>query len=98
MLELGLQADTMHADLAEAIDPAKISHVYLVGKHMVALQQRLATEKPNLPVTHFAADDLPALTSALQGSLTADDQILLKGSHGIHLEQVLAALQDSNEN
>ncbi|NLR31817.1 UDP-N-acetylmuramoyl-tripeptide--D-alanyl-D-alanine ligase [Levilactobacillus tujiorum] len=97
MLELGAQADTMHAELATAIDPAKISHVYLVGPHMVALQQRLAQEKPDLPVTHFAADALPALTSALQDQLTSADQILLKGSHGIHLEQVLAALQDSNE-
>ena len=98
MLELGAQADTMHAGLAAAIDPTKISHVYLVGPHMVALQQRLAAEKPELAVSHFAADALPALTSALQDVLTDADQILLKGSHGIHLEQVLAALQDSNEN
>jgi len=97
MLELGVQADSMHADIATAIDPDKLSHVYLVGSHMVALQQRLAQEMPDLPVTHFAADALPALTSTLQDTLTADDQILLKGSHGIHLEQVLAALQDSKE-
>ncbi|MCT4487656.1 UDP-N-acetylmuramoyl-tripeptide--D-alanyl-D-alanine ligase [Levilactobacillus parabrevis] len=97
MLELGVQADSMHADIATAIDPDKLSHVYLVGAHMVALQQRLAQEMPDLPVTHFAADALPALTSTLQDTLTVDDQILLKGSHGIHLEQVLAALQDSKE-
>lgn len=97
MLELGTQADAMHADVASAIDPDKLSHVYLVGSHMIALQKRLAQEKPDLPVTHFNAKSLPALTLALQDILTADDQILLKGSHGIHLEQVLAALQESKE-
>ncbi|WP_143463441.1 UDP-N-acetylmuramoyl-tripeptide--D-alanyl-D-alanine ligase [Levilactobacillus enshiensis] len=98
MLELGDQADAMHAGLASAIDPTKISHVYLVGPHMVALQDALAKQAPDLPVSHFAADDLVTLTADLQGQLSADDQILLKGSHGIHLEQVLAALQDSSEN
>lgn len=94
MLELGDQSDAMHAGLAAAVDPQAISHVYLVGPHMVALQEQLAQRYPNLAVTHFAADDLASLSKHLQGSLTAADQILLKGSHGIHLEQVLAALQD----
>lgn len=94
MLELGDQSDAMHAGLAAAVDPQAISHVYLVGPHMVALQEQLAQRYPNLAVTHFAADDLASLSTRLQGSLTAADQILLKGSHGIHLEQVLAALQD----
>ncbi|KRO03365.1 UDP-N-acetylmuramyl pentapeptide synthase [Levilactobacillus paucivorans] len=94
MLELGDQSDAMHAGLADAVDPQAISHVYLVGPHMVALQESLAQRYPDLAVTHFAADDLASLSATLQGSLTAADQILLKGSHGIHLEQVLAALQD----
>jgi UDP-N-acetylmuramoyl-tripeptide--D-alanyl-D-alanine ligase len=98
MLELGDQADAMHAGLASAIDPAAISHVYLVGPHMAALQTALAKEQPTLPVSHYESADLATLSADLQAQLTADDQILLKGSHGIHLEQVLAALQDSTEN
>ncbi|MFC6290413.1 UDP-N-acetylmuramoyl-tripeptide--D-alanyl-D-alanine ligase [Levilactobacillus angrenensis] len=97
MLELGDQANAMHAGLAAAIDPAAISHVYLVGPHMVALQQALAKQAPELAVTHYESADLVTLSADLQASLTPADQILLKGSHGIHLEQVLAALQDSPE-
>ncbi|TGD18218.1 UDP-N-acetylmuramoyl-tripeptide--D-alanyl-D-alanine ligase [Levilactobacillus suantsaiihabitans] len=97
MLELGDQADAMHAGLASAIDPTAISHVYLVGPHMVALQQALAQQAPDLAVTHYESADLAALSADLQTILTPADQILLKGSHGIHLEQVLAALQDSSE-
>ena len=44
MLELGDQADAMHASLASAIDATKIDHVYLVGPHMLALQAALAQQ------------------------------------------------------
>ncbi|GEO67360.1 UDP-N-acetylmuramoyl-tripeptide--D-alanyl-D-alanine ligase [Levilactobacillus spicheri] len=92
MLELGDQADVLHAGLADALDPQTFAHVYLVGPHMLALQQALAEKAPELPVTHFATDQLADLTATLQATLTPDDQILLKGSHGIHLENVLAKL------
>lgn len=92
MLELGDQADALHAGLADALDPQTFAHVYLVGPHMLALQQALAQKAPELPVTHFATDQLADLTATLQATLTPDDQILLKGSHGIHLENVLAKL------
>lgn len=92
MLELGDQADALHAGLADALDPQTFAHVYLVGPHMLALQQALAQQAPELPVTHFATDQLADLTATLQATLTPDDQILLKGSHGIHLENVLAKL------
>lgn len=92
MLELGDQADALHAGLADALDPTKFAGVYLVGPHMVALQTALAQQAPDLPVTHFDTDQLDQLTRTLQATLTANDQILLKGSHGIHLENVLAQL------
>ena len=92
MLELGDQADALHAGLADALDPQTFAHVYLVGPHMLALQQALVEKAPELPVTHFATDQLADLTATLQATLTPDDQILLKGSHGIHLENVLAKL------
>ncbi|KRL15112.1 UDP-N-acetylmuramyl pentapeptide synthase [Levilactobacillus zymae DSM 19395] len=92
MLELGDQSAELHAGLASALDPTKFAHVYLVGPQMKALQAALAAEAPELPVTHFDSADLAGVTAALQETVTADDQILLKGSHGIHLENVLAQL------
>ncbi|MFC6275486.1 UDP-N-acetylmuramoyl-tripeptide--D-alanyl-D-alanine ligase [Levilactobacillus tangyuanensis] len=98
MLELGKQADAMHASLSTAIDPTKMAKVFLVGPHMEALQRALAKDDPNLAVAHYATTELEQLSQDLEAVLTNDDQILLKGSHGIHLEQVLAALKDSSEN
>ncbi|MGX6429435.1 UDP-N-acetylmuramoyl-tripeptide--D-alanyl-D-alanine ligase [Levilactobacillus yonginensis] len=98
MLELGDQASAMHAGLATAIDPTAIAGVYLVGPLMESLAKALADRYPNLPVAHYGADELTTLTTDLQAKLTPADQILLKASHGIHLEQVLAALRDSAEN
>lgn len=92
MLELGQQAQALHAGLVDAIDPAKFAHVYLVGPQMVALQEALASRYPDLPVTHYTPDELISLTADLNATLTADDQVLLKGSHGIHLENVLSQL------
>ncbi|KRN01520.1 UDP-N-acetylmuramyl pentapeptide synthase [Levilactobacillus senmaizukei DSM 21775 = NBRC 103853] len=98
MLELGKQADAMHASLATAITPSKMTKVFLVGPHMEALQRALAKDAPDLAVAHYATTELAQLSQDLKAVLTKDDQILLKGSHGIHLEQVLAALKDSSEN
>lgn len=98
MLELGEQSATLHASLAEALDPTKVAHVYLVGTQMKALQTALATRDPQLPVSHFESDDLTGLTAALQATITADDLVLLKGSHGIHLEKVLAQLVSTEKN
>jgi len=92
MLELGDQADALHAGLADSLNAQQFAHVYLVGPHMQALQRVLAQQAPDLPVTHFASDQLAELTATLQATLTSDDQILLKASHGIHLETVLADL------
>lgn len=98
MLELGDQAPALHAGLADALATGQFAQVYLVGPQMQALQKALATQAPDLPVTHFASDDLAGVTAALQTTLTANDQILLKASHGIHLENVLAKLLPSQEN
>ncbi|PWF99309.1 UDP-N-acetylmuramoyl-tripeptide--D-alanyl-D-alanine ligase [Levilactobacillus bambusae] len=93
MLELGDQADDMHAALAEYLDPQTISTVYLVGDHMKALQGTLTSRYSADNLRWYAADQLDQLTTDVAEQITADDQLLLKGSHGIHLEKVLAALE-----
>lgn len=95
MLELGEDADQMHADLADKLDPNKFDSIFLVGPHMNALKQRLlddGTFTANA-VYHFNSDELDQLTSTLEQKVGAEDSILLKASHGIHLENVVEKIK-----
>lgn len=94
MLELGEQAAKLHADIAAAIDPNLIDEVYLLGEQMQHLAKRLITEtKMTKQVHYYTLAQKAQLIQALVADVTADDVILLKASNGIHLDQVLRALQ-----
>lgn len=98
MLELGDASAKLHASLAEAISHDQIDAVYLVGQEMNNLKDQLIKDGyPKEAIHSYAADQLKELTSDLKSVLTADDAILMKASHGIHLEKVLAELASANE-
>ena len=95
MLELGDAAPRLHASLAEQIDPDQIQEVYLVGKEMQYLRDKLLHDGyPAEAIHYYQADQLDQLTADLDAELTAKDMVLLKASHGIHLENVLAAIKE----
>jgi UDP-N-acetylmuramoyl-tripeptide--D-alanyl-D-alanine ligase len=81
MLELGEDTQAEHqkmADLATSLIP----EVYFVGPHFGAI--------PACQSTHFA--DVQALQTWLQQHPLVDATVLVKGSRGIKLEQLLQAL------
>ena len=93
MLELGEQAATLHANLAKEILAANVTGVYLVGQLFTAnaapiLAPHFDSEHLHLYDTH----QLDALIADLKTLGDAGDVILLKASHGIHLENVVNAL------
>lgn len=92
MLELGEQTAQMHASLAEKIDPQAIDEVYLCGTLMQNLAQVLLNKYPSEKIHCYSKDEKDLLSKALKESLTKDDLVMLKGSHGIHLEEVVAQL------
>lgn len=95
MLELGEQSDAMHISLSDHLDPKLISQVYLVGNHMKALENVLKAKYPNDQIHWYSVEQEDQLIADLHAKLTNKDEILIKGSHGIHLEKVLAGLRDS---
>lgn len=97
MLELGSQSDALHMSLASELDPATIASVYLNGEHMRALAEVLQEKYPAGAVHYYPTDQQPQLIADLTAAVSADDQVLLKGSHGIHLEKVLTALEADPE-
>ena len=88
MLELGDLSEKMHAGLAEDLSAAGVDKVYLVGKEMQALWQKLPVEKQGAIVTK-AAELIPILKRELQ----AGDAVLIKASHGTGLSVIVRELK-----
>ncbi|ADG40645.1 MULTISPECIES: UDP-N-acetylmuramoyl-tripeptide--D-alanyl-D-alanine ligase [Leuconostoc] len=93
MLELGEQANELHAGLGQKVLDANVDGVYLVGKLFNQnMAPMLKTQFESSDVHQYTTDQLAKLTLDLQTLGEAGDVILLKASHGIHLENVVNAL------
>ncbi|QBO36063.1 UDP-N-acetylmuramoyl-tripeptide--D-alanyl-D-alanine ligase [Periweissella cryptocerci] len=92
MLELGEDSRDLHAQLADYIEPAEVAGVYLVGEDVTALAAALQAKFTTDQIHQYAANDKASLVTDLQAILEPTDTVMLKASHGIHLEQVLAEL------
>ncbi len=89
MLELGEHADSLHADLAAAVQASGADRIYLVGRHMAALAAAL----PDGQVTgHYASVD--ELTPNLVDALAYGDALMVKGSNGVGLAKIIAAVRN----
>lgn len=93
MLELGEQGPKMHAGLADKIDPEKIDEVFLCGPLMKNLAEALTDKFAQGTIHHYETSEKERLVSDLKERLRSEDMVMLKGSHGIHLEDVLAELR-----
>jgi len=87
MRELGEQSDAYHAALADPIGEAGISRAILVGEEMAPLARAL---EGRIDFVHVA--DAAAARDRLIAELTPGDAVLVKGSNGIGLAAVVAAL------
>ena len=93
MLELGEKSAEMHASLAQEINPDKIDEVYLYGNEIRILADQLGAKMPAKRIHYFPLGTQEQMIENLKASITKDDVIMLKGSHGMHLENVLQALK-----
>lgn len=91
MLELGEAGPELHAQLASSLTEDAVTDVYLVGDLMANLESALDGRFTG-HIHRYAKNDKETLIHDLKEQLTAKDMILLKGSHGIHLEEVVTAL------
>lgn len=94
MLELGEQGGLMHQSLAEQLHPETIQSVYLYGPLMAQLGKKLQAYYPANSVHIYGLDQKDQLINDLQAEVAADDLVFLKGSHGVHLEEVVESLKN----
>lgn len=81
MLELGEESDEEHAKIIDFIEKNRCEHVYLVGKQFKKLNNNA-----------HAFETVEELMEELKNNPLAGRTVLVKGSHGIHLEKCLGLL------
>ena len=88
MLELGEYGERLHYDLGDAVIHNKINKLITVGELSSEIDKRvieLGMKKGD--VYHFSSEE--ECSSLLKDLVREDDIILVKGSHGIHLVNVV---------
>jgi UDP-N-acetylmuramoyl-tripeptide--D-alanyl-D-alanine ligase len=88
MRELGEKSDGYHADLAAPVRDAGVEAVILVGESMTPLAAALEGQMEVMHVT-----DAATARDRLNAVLRAGDAVLIKGSNGVGLSAVVAALR-----
>lgn len=92
MLELGETSPELHASLASVLDPKIINEVYLYGSEMKNLYEALVDKYDDNHLHYYPSDQRDSMTEALSNDIKPNDIVVLKGSHGMHLEKVLERL------
>lgn len=89
MRELGEASDRFHAELAGPLGEAGVSHAILVGAGMAPLAEAL---EGTMDFVHVP--DAAAARERLRALLAPGDAVLVKGSNGVGLAAVVAALAE----
>ena len=89
MLELGDASEKLHESLAPYINADDFAKVYLIGDDMKYLRDKISHKYETFDLLWYGKDQLTDLTKDLETELKPSDTVLLKASHGIHLENVL---------
>ncbi len=87
MKELGAESERLHAELAEPVINAKAARVFTLGDGLTALRGALPA---SLLAPH--AGSVAELAALLRKELAPGDVVLIKGSHGSHVGEVVPHL------
>ena len=93
MLELGKNSPELHAGLEDTLDPQIINEVYLYGSEMNNLYDALQDKYEPEHLHYYTQEQTDRMIDDLKNDIKSDDIVVLKGSHGMHLENVLARLR-----
>lgn len=89
MRELGEHSDAFHAELSGPIEAAGVDYAILVGEAMAPLAQALEGH-----VDFVHVPDAATALGRLDDMLQPGDAVLIKGSNGVRLGTVVAALAE----
>ena len=93
MLELGEYTDSMHINLGDVVVSNKIDKLITIGEYSCMIGERaieLGFSKDNI----YSFDKEGDSYLFLDEFLNSNDIVLLKGSHGIHLDRVVNKIME----
>lgn len=89
MRELGVHSEAMHAELSGPIEATGLAYAILVGEEMAPLAKAL---EGRIDFVHVP--DASVARARLEAVLAPGDAVLIKGSNGVRLSTVVAALAE----
>ncbi|MCB0421532.1 MAG: UDP-N-acetylmuramoyl-tripeptide--D-alanyl-D-alanine ligase [Bdellovibrionales bacterium] len=88
MLELGTESDSKHRFLGETLGNTDIDLVWFIGPHAKSFEEGIKSSM--FEKTYFLSDTYEqGLAKKIGSMLNSNDVVVLKGSRGMKLEQVL---------
>lgn len=93
MLELGEKSAELHRNLEDCLDPQVINEVYLYGTEMKNLYDALKDKYDAEHLHYYDRDQMQRMIEDLKNDIKPHDIVVLKGSHGMHLEKVVERLR-----
>lgn len=93
MLELGSDSFSLHTSMVEHLNDRDFHEVFLYGNDIKGLKVALADRYPALAVHYFNKEEKQQMMDAVKKGLQAQDSVVLKGSNGMGLIEVVETLQ-----
>ena len=90
MLELGAYEQAFHQEVGQYVAKKHINQLMCVGPASQNIV--LKAQENGIEAYHFESNQ--DLIQTLEGCIQNDDVILLKGSHGMHLDEVVDYLKE----
>jgi UDP-N-acetylmuramoyl-tripeptide--D-alanyl-D-alanine ligase len=92
MLELGVDAEEWHRTTGRKAGQAGLDRLFLYGAYSAALRE--GAVEAGMPADRILVGGIAEISAALTQWLTPGDWVLVKGSRGMRMERVIAALQE----
>lgn len=93
MLELGLESGEKHRGIGKIIGQLDLDMIYTIGTQSQLLAQAALAAGIDLEkIRCFNSGEEQLLVTNLKATLQHGDVVLIKASHGLHLEKVVASL------
>ena len=91
MLELGSSAETLHREVGRLAAQAGLARLYATGTHCEIVAG--GARRQNMNPADIVTGDKEFIVNDLTAWLLSDDWILVKGSRGMQMEQIVERLQ-----
>lgn len=95
MLELGEREKDYHKIVGNKVGELKIEELYCVGPLSAWIMEGAEEKNPSCTMKHFENNE--ELTAFLEQHLEAGDKVLIKGSNGMKLSEVISRIEVCRE-